>query len=126
MKFAYCFLALLSVGLVGCGASKKTTFGGVPANDSVTDVSAPVPSTPPAYQPTPAPVAQPVVYDTMTPTGGSSASLGNGPYTVKKGDTLYGIARQRYGDGKQWTKIAAANPGLKANSLKVGQTITVP
>ena len=49
-----------------------------------------------------------------------------GTYKVKKGDTLFGIARAHYGDGKQWQKIAAANPGLSPQSLKVGQTINVP
>jgi 5'-nucleotidase len=52
--------------------------------------------------------------------------MGSGSYTVKKGDTLYGIARQRYGDGKQWSKIAQANPGLRPETLKVGQTIVIP
>ena len=39
-------------------------------------------------------------------------AAGNGSYTVKKGDTLYRIAKDHYGDGKQWTKIASANPGV--------------
>ena len=44
----------------------------------------------------------------------------------RKGETLYGIAKKSYGDGKQWTKIAAANPGVTPQSLKVGQTIVIP
>ncbi|HET6251851.1 MAG TPA: LysM peptidoglycan-binding domain-containing protein [Tepidisphaeraceae bacterium] len=47
-------------------------------------------------------------------------------YKVKKGDTLYGIARNEYGDGKKWTLIASANPGLSPQSLKTGQTIVIP
>lgn len=31
-------------------------------------------------------------------------------YVVKKGDTLWGIARQVYGDGASWTRIQQANP----------------
>ena len=31
-----------------------------------------------------------------------------------------------YGNGKEYTKIVSANPGLSAEHLKVGQTITVP
>jgi 5'-nucleotidase len=80
-----------------------------------------------AYQPAPQ-VAQPVVYDTsttMNPAGGAG-SMATGSYMVKKGDTLYGIARQRYGDGKQWSKIASANPGLRPETLKVGQNIVIP
>jgi 5'-nucleotidase len=47
-------------------------------------------------------------------------------YVVKKGDTLYSIARSHYGDGKQWQKIVAANPGLSPEKLKVGQTLLLP
>jgi 5'-nucleotidase/UDP-sugar diphosphatase len=47
-------------------------------------------------------------------------------YTVQKGDTLFKIARNRYGDGAKWQKIAAANPGLNANNIKVGQKINLP
>lgn len=31
-------------------------------------------------------------------------------YVVKKGDTLWGIARQIYGTGKHWPRIQQANP----------------
>jgi nucleoid-associated protein YgaU len=47
-------------------------------------------------------------------------------YTIKKGDTLYSIARSRYGDGKQWSRIAQANPGIDPQKLAVGQVITIP
>src|SRR2546423_540478 len=33
-------------------------------------------------------------------------------YRVQKGDTLFAIAKAQYGDGKQWQKIVAANPGV--------------
>jgi transposase len=39
---------------------------------------------------------------------------------------IYSISRKSYGDGKQWQKIAAANPGLRPENLKVGQTIQIP
>jgi 5'-nucleotidase/UDP-sugar diphosphatase len=119
VKRALCAMALVAIGVVGCNSNKKTAD--ISTNGSVTDVSpAPVMT----YQPAPQPVAQPVSYDTTTAQG--SGSLASGSYTVKKGDTLYGIARQRYGDGKQWTRIASANPGLKPETLKVGQTIAIP
>jgi len=67
---------------------------------------------------------------TATPSYSSTSSMTGssigGTYTVKKGDTLYGIAKKKYNDGKQWQKIASANPGLSPTSLKVGQTITLP
>lgn len=120
------------VGLIAAGCANKGTNS--TADASVMDVSAPTPSAPNAYSPPPQPIAaQPVTYDTMPNSGmnsgggtGMNAGMGSGSYTVKKGDTLYSIARNRYGDGKQWQRITAANPGLRPESLKVGQTITVP
>ncbi len=111
----------------GCSNAKKTT------ESSVTEPLSPAPV---AYQPapqpyTPSPVAaQPVTYDSApTPVVASAASpsvAGSGSYTVKKGDTLYSIAKSRYGSGKEYSKIIAANPGLSPQSLKAGQTITIP
>jgi len=119
--FTFAVLAALSGGVVGC-ANKGTAS--IPQNESVADVSAPTPAA--AYQPAPTPVAQPVIYDNTLSSSQSPSSAIGGTYTVKKGDTLYSIARQRYGDGKQWQKIVAANPGVRPESLKVGQTITIP
>lgn len=61
----------------------------------------------PAPQPIPAPAA-----------GGS--------YTIRKGDTLWSIAARHYGDGKMWTQIVDANPGLDPKKLAVGQVISLP
>jgi|GEM_PF-7058473 len=49
-------------------------------------------------------------------------------YTVQKGDILSQIARNKYGDGKYWTKIQAANPGLLNNpeDLSPGMVIVLP
>lgn len=47
-------------------------------------------------------------------------------YVVQKGDTLEGIARAKFGDGQKWRSIVELNPGLKPESLKVGQTIKLP
>ena len=47
-------------------------------------------------------------------------------YQVRKGDTLFGIARTRYGNGMRWQQIASANPGLTPATLKAGSTIVVP
>ena len=58
-----------------------------------------------------------------SPTAVASAG---GTHTVKSRETLFSIARSRYGDGKQWRKIALANPGLSPSSLHVGQVITIP
>ena len=45
------------------------------------------------------------------------------PYTVAKGDTLTGIAAQF---GLRWQDVAAVNPGLNANKLRIGQVIQLP
>jgi nucleoid-associated protein YgaU len=58
--------------------------------------------------------------------GGTAAASTGKSYTVRDHDTLFKIAKDQYGDGNQWKKIAAANPGLNADTLKVGQTITIP
>jgi 5'-nucleotidase len=121
-------VAVLSIVAVGC-ARKNAPQASAPLNESVADVSAPDGA---GYQPQTAP--QPVVYDTATvqaqptatPDAGAGLGAAGGTYTVKKGDTLYAIAKNRYGDGKQWVRIAEANPGLRPETLKAGQTITLP
>ena len=125
MKKILLVSSIALMAAVGCQEKKPAM------QSSVTDLT-PTPVAP-AYV-APAPVAvQPVSYDTTmtsntaTPSYSSSptGSIG-GTYTVKKGDTLYGIAKKKYNDGKQWQKIASANPGLSPSTLKVGQTITLP
>ncbi|MDR3642449.1 MAG: LysM peptidoglycan-binding domain-containing protein [Candidatus Doudnabacteria bacterium] len=56
-----------------------------------------------------------------------------GTYTVKKGDTLYGIAQQAYGNanGNQWRKILSANPkslSIAGNTrtLRIGYQLNIP
>jgi 5'-nucleotidase len=64
---------------------------------------------------------------TATPTQmASTSAAGGNSYTVQRGDTLWKIASQRYGDGKKWHQIADANPGLSPQNLRAGQTITLP
>ena len=47
-------------------------------------------------------------------------------YVVQQGDTLYGIAVDRYGDAKYVPMIEAANPGISARSLPVGHRLVLP
>ncbi|WP_424360502.1 sulfite exporter TauE/SafE family protein [Methylocystis parvus] len=47
-------------------------------------------------------------------------------YTVRRGDTLQGIARKLYGDAKRMRDIEAANPGLRKRRLKAGQVLDLP
>ena len=110
----------------GCSGKKNDPMA---MNPGVTDISAVPPATP-LVMDAPAPVAQPIVSDapTQAPAAAEPLAAGSagGKYTVQKGDTLWNIAATNYGDGKQWQRIASANPGLSPTTLKVGQTITLP
>jgi 5'-nucleotidase len=121
--------AAASLAVVGCSNNKKTATG--PANPTVTELR-PATSTPPAPQPVVVqqvqPV-QPVVSDTapvVTQVAAATPQISGSTYTVQKGDTLYKIARAKYGDPAAVKKIQAANPGLNPNSIKVGQKINLP
>ena len=87
-----------------------------------TDYAAPRPtyaSAAPVRYPAPLPPAQPASAYLPRANAGTR-------YQVQKGDTLFGIARTRYGDGKRWQQIASANPGLTPATLQAGATIVVP
>jgi 5'-nucleotidase len=47
-------------------------------------------------------------------------------HTASKGDTFWSLAVKYYGDGKQWKRIAEANPDVKMNSIPVGAKIVIP
>ncbi len=131
MKTAAALLVVVTaLAVVGC--QKKTDKTAPAANGAVTDITPTAPTytpTAPAYTPAPTPAytaPTPVVSETPAVTTTPTPVAASGNYTVKKGDTLYSIARTHYNDGKQWTKIVEANPGLDPAKLKVGQTIRIP
>ncbi len=47
-------------------------------------------------------------------------------HTVRKGDTLWSIAKECYGDGKRWKEIAAANDIANESKLPVGKVLRIP
>jgi nucleoid-associated protein YgaU len=85
-----------------------------PAAPSVTEPSAaaPKPAPPPAK-----PAAAP------TPKAPAAAER---TYKVKSGDTLWDIAAQYYGDGRQYMKIAKANNIANPNLINVGVVLKIP
>lgn len=50
----------------------------------------------------------------------------NNTYIVKKGDTLYKIAKEMYGDGNKYSIIALANNIKNANIINIGQVLKIP
>jgi nucleoid-associated protein YgaU len=47
---------------------------------------------------------------------------------MKAGDTLYGVARRFYGDGKLWTKIFEANKDKirDVSDIPIGTVLVIP
>lgn len=65
--------------------------------------------------------------DTTAAAETNPAVTENKTHTVQSGDTLWGIAKTYYGNGAQYTKIVAANPGIKnPNLIYPGQVFTIP
>lgn len=62
-----------------------------------------------------------------TSTGGGGGGGGQS-YTVQRGDTLYKLARQFYGDQARWRDIYNANSGQipNPNQLPAGITLIIP
>ena len=50
----------------------------------------------------------------------------NGYYVVRRGDTLYRIAVDYYGDGKMWKAIARANGIKDPSKIPVGARLSLP
>ncbi len=76
--------------------------------------------------------ADPVESTRSTRTRGTEESLapssGGRTYTVKRGDTLYAIARREYNDQSKWRAIWEANRDRIPNKdkLAVGTTLVLP
>jgi nucleoid-associated protein YgaU len=119
VKFAIPAIAVCLLIAAGCQQQQPK-----PTTDSAALEAAPAP--------TPVSYAAPAPVQTVTPDPALSAaapaanSAAGNTYTIKKGDTLWRIATEHYGDGKKWHQIADANPGLNPTALRVGQTITLP
>lgn len=74
------------------------------------------------------PTATVTVKQEETPTAQTNPAVTeNKTYTVKKGDTLWGIAKTFYGSGAQYPKIVSSNSGISnPNLIYPGQVLSIP
>jgi len=68
---------------------------------------------------------EPVVVEER-PADNPPTPVENKTYTVKSGDTLWKIAKQFYGDGSQYPKIASANGIANPNLIYPNQVFVIP
>ena len=102
--------------------------------DNVSDQEQTAPSQPasetaPATKQTPS-EATTTNTSTWTPLAHAAGTISGSTYTVRSGDTLWEIARGRYGSGYKWHLIAKAN-GVKNSALGYpliypGQVLSLP
>ena len=67
-------------------------------------------------------------FDDVQGGGSSTAPSARRTYTVKQGDSLSKIAREMYGDMKQWKKIHEANKDQIENPdlIQPGWVLVIP
>lgn len=86
---------------------------------------APAASTPaPAATPAPAPAAPAATAPAATAPAAAAAAVSK--YVVEKGDSLWKIAAEKYGDGALWTRIAKANTLKHPNHIEIGEELELP
>jgi len=115
-------ILVLTAGLllvVGCQAKKPNEVPPLSAEE---------------LQPLPPVEPAPVAVTEVETTTGSEGKMppapptGSQTYTMKAGDTLYGVARRFYGDGKLWTKIFEVNKDKIRDvaDIPVGTVLAIP
>ncbi len=113
IDFRFSIVGLAAVLIAGC-----STYEPPPPAAPVETVPEPAPA-PAETRVEPAPPAEPAPAVEPAPAAPRT-------YTVKKGDTLWTIAKKEYGKGTDWPRITEANPGLTEKSLAAGKTILLP
>ncbi|RCW21969.1 5'-nucleotidase [Ciceribacter lividus] len=73
-----------------------------------------------------APAATAPATETPAPAAADAAVATVKTYSVAAGDNLWKIAKELFGDGMMWSKIAEANKLKNPNFLMVGQELEVP
>ncbi|XHE15548.1 5'-nucleotidase C-terminal domain-containing protein [Agrobacterium deltaense] len=78
----------------------------------------------PAATPAPAPAAPAATAPAATAPATAAAAVSK--YVVEKGDSLWKIAAEKYGDGALWTRIAKANTLKHPNHIEIGEELELP
>lgn len=78
----------------------------------------------PAATPAPAPAAPAATAPAATAPAAAAAAVSK--YVVEKGDSLWKIAAEKYGDGALWTRIAKANTLKHPNHIEIGEELELP
>ncbi|MFK0205775.1 5'-nucleotidase C-terminal domain-containing protein [Agrobacterium sp. NPDC090283] len=81
--------------------------------------AAPAPAAPAATAPA---ATAPAAVAPATTTPAAAASK----YVVEKGDSLWKIAAEKYGDGALWSRIAKANTLKHPNHIEIGEELELP
>jgi len=115
-------ILVLAAGLllvVGCEAKKR---------DEVPQLSAEELGPLPPVEPAPVAVTEVETPPKAETQATAPPSAGSQTYTMKAGDTLYGLARRFYGDGKLWPKIFEANKGKirDVSDIPIGTVLVIP
>ena len=125
------FIVAMGIVLGGCSNMNKSAAAPATGSDVLNVAAAPAPAADPLITAAPISDAPIAMAASATPMQSgvaqtSGASTASKTYVVKKGDTLFSIAKNQLGSGRDWQKIVSANPGLDPKKLKVGQSVTLP
>jgi nucleoid-associated protein YgaU len=102
-----------------------TTAAGVGTKPSAAPATSPA-AAPSALPPLPTPAKTATTAAPISTTPSAPKSMKADTYTVKEGDSIVSIWRSITGNERGWEKLLAANPGVDASRLKIGQVLKVP
>lgn len=95
-----------------------------PAATAPAPAAAPAPA--PAAPAATAPAATAPAATAPATTTPAAAAAAASKYVVEKGDSLWKIAAEKYGDGALWSKIAKANTLKHPNHIEIGEELELP
>lgn len=131
----YVLTVAVVLAAMGLGCEQQKPDPQPPLNKPMTTTKPPEP-----VGRLPAPMVEPVkpaedrvwpkpLITTPPPPGGvgiAKPPAGGNVYVVKKGDTLWAIAKRQLGDGQRHKEILSLNPGLTPSAMKIGQVLKMP